>query len=274
MISCYIIGDVTTVDTLITYIEKHTITQLQGYSLLDFDNLEGLLIDIPKILFIDISLITKFKVALAKIGKLCNIVYVSDTRMYAYEAFETSALDYLLKPLTFNLFEESINKFISFSLQAPERIPRALNVSTITDSFFIKSDARGQKDVLIKCDDVIYIEALQNEVIVHTIYKDYVCYNTLKDMEENLPDRSFIRVHKSFIINYDRVSSIERNVITLNGNEKLTVQIGNTYRKAFLERKVKRNIKKKSFTNVISFSKYSIFLILLTRLLIYDYGFL
>lgn len=274
MISCYIIGDITTIETLTTYIEKFPITQLKGSSLLDFNNLEGLLIDIPTILFVDASLMIKYKPALIRIGKLCSLVYVSDTQIYAYEAFETFALDYLLKPLSFDLFEESMNKFINFSLQAPERTPSALQVSTITDSFFIKSDARGQKDILIKCNEVIYIEALQNEVILHTIHKDYICYNTLKDMEENLPDRYFIRVHKSFIINYDKITSVERNLITLDGNEKFTVQIGNTYKKAFLERKVKKNIRKKNYSNVISFSKYAMMFIFMAKAFIYDYGFI
>ncbi len=278
MISCYIIGDQTTIDCLKGHIEKFPLTVLKGYSFTTVSNLEGVLTDIPTILFVEVGLIPKFKSALLKIGKLCNIIYVADTKAYAYEAFETLALDYLLQPVTFDLFERSINKFISFSLLAPVKQTPVIQINhkieAITDSFFIKSDFRGQKEILIKCNDVLFIEAEQNYVVLRTLDKKFICHNTLKEMEESLPNRYFIRVHKSFIINYDKITAVEGNVITLNDNEKLKIQIGNTYKKAFFERKSHKIIRKKNYFDMVSYSKYATMLLLMIEPLINSYTYI
>lgn len=275
MISCYIIGDAITVECLSLYIEKFPLTKLIGYSISITDNLEAQLTDLPKILFVDISFITKFKSALTRVGKLCNIIYLADTKAYAYEAFETFALDYLMKPLTFDLFERSINKFISFSLLAPPKTPNLVlpdhRTETISDSFFIRSDLKGLKEVLIKCSDVVFIEAEQNYVVVHTENKAYVSHNSLKEMEENLSDRFFIRIHKSFIINYDKISSIEGSFVVLNEEHK--IQIGLTYKKAFFERKNRKIIKKKNYTNLVAFSKFATSILLIFHFFSDAYGY-
>lgn len=258
MISCYIIGNSLTIESLSEHIEKFPLTKLIGYSLYVNDNLVSMLTELPKLVFVEASYIFKFKATLVSLGKLCNIVYLAETTSYAYEAFETFALDYLMKPLTFDLFERSINKFINFSLLAPPRSSGKMLIHkkpTITDSFFIRSDAKGMKDILIKCKEVVFIESEQNYVVVHTEDNKYVSHNTLKDMEENLAGQLFIRVHKSFIINCDKISFVEGNVIVLN--EKLKIPIGLTYRKAFYDRMSQKVIKKKNFLNMIAFSEYA-----------------
>lgn len=275
MISCYIIGDKTIVDTLKKHIEKFPLTTLIGTSSVTLNNFGVILNNIPKILFVEVSHIEKFKSALIKLGQLCSIIYVADTKDFAYEAFETLALDYLIKPLTFAAFERSINKFINFSLLAPEKRASIIQlndkIEAITDSFFIKSDFRGQKEVLIKCNDVVFIEAEQNHVVLRTVDKKFICHNTLKEMEENLPDKYFIRVHKSFIINYDKITSVEGNVIVLNENDKFKIQIGNTYKKAFFERKSQKIIRKKNYFDLVGYSKYASLVLFFSNLLV-DYG--
>ncbi len=270
MINCSVIADLSTIECLERHIDKYPLTVLCGYSFLDSFNPDEVLFNDPKIIFVDISLLKKFKPALLKIGRRCSIIYVANTKEYAYDAFEALALDYLLKPLTFEAFERSINKFISFSLLAPAKASPVVQINhkieAITDSFFIKSDFRGQKEILIKCNDVIFIEAEQNYVVLHTLDKKFICHNTLKEMEENLPNRYFIRVHKSFIINYDKITSVEGNIIILNENEKLKIQIGSTYKKAFFERKSQKIIRKKNFYELAGYSKYATFLLLITEL--------
>lgn len=268
MISCYIIGDAMTIESLSRHIEKFPLTRLIGYSVHISGSLDSRLSELPKLLFVETSYLTRFKSALVSLGKQCNIVYVAESTNYAYEAFETYALDYLMKPLTFALFERSINKFINFSLLAPpnsssQTLPK--KTDAITDSFFIRSDARGMKEILIRCKEVIFIESEQNYVIVHTEDHRYVSHNSLKDMEENLSSHFFIRVHKSFIINYDKISFVEGSVVVLN--EKFKIPIGLTYKKAFFDRTSQKAIKKKNFSNVISLSKYLTKILLLVNLL-------
>ena len=258
MISCYIIGNSLTIESLSPHIEKFPLTKLIGYSSQVSDNLVSMLTEMPKLIFVEASYIFKFKKTLVSLGKLCNIVYVAETTSYAYEAFETFALDYLMKPLTFDLFERSINKFINFSLSAPPSSSGKMltqKMPKITDSFFIRSDAKGMKDILIKCKEVVFIESEQKYVVVHTEDNKYVSHNTLKDMEENLAGQLFIRVHKSFIINCEKISFVEGNVIVLN--EKLKIPIGLTYRKAFFDRMSQKVIRKKNFINMVAFSEYA-----------------
>jgi DNA-binding LytR/AlgR family response regulator len=115
----------------------------------------------------------------------------------------------------------------------------------ITDSFFIKADVKGLKLIAVKCNEVLFMEAYENYVLLHlSDGRKFVCHNTMKEMEESLPSAFFIRVHKSFIINYDKVSCIEGNIIVLGQNENHKIQIGKIYRKAFFERRSVRMIKK------------------------------
>ncbi|MBB2144006.1 hypothetical protein GM921_00785 [Pedobacter sp. LMG 31464] len=108
----------------------------------------------------------------------------------------------------------------------------------------MKTDTKGIKEVKIFYKDIVYIEAQHNHVIVYLENnKQHVVFNTMKDMEENLPFALFSRIHKSFIINDDKISYIEGNAVILNDNTKLKIVIGNTFRKAFIEKKNKRVIK-------------------------------
>ena len=246
MINAYIIGEKSTIDILKIHIEKHPLTELQGYSLESSKDLHTILFLKPKIIFVDTSVIRNYKAMLLRIGQECSIIYIANCSSDAFDAFELLAFDYLLKPLSFERFEKSINKFIQLSLLAAlpqDAITRRLD--PITDSFFIKADLKGLKEVLVKCHEVLFIEADQNYVFIHMIdQRKYICHHTMKEMEESLPLAYFIRVHKSFIINYNQVTSIEGNVIVLNDNEKQKILIGNTYRKAFFDRKNQKVIKK------------------------------
>lgn len=258
MISCYIIGSALTFESLSQHIEKFPLTRLIGSSVYISDGQISMLSELPKLVFVEVSYLFKFKTTLLNLGKHCNIVYVAETKRFAYEAFETYALDYLMKPLTFDLFERSISKFMNFSrLASPSSNVKMLadKKPMITDSFFIRSDAKGMKDILIKCKEVVFIESDQNYVVVHTEGNKYVSHNTLRDMEDNLAGQLFMRVHKSYIINCEKISFVEGNVLVLN--EKLKIPIGQTYRKEFNDRMSQKVIKKKNFLNMVVFSEYA-----------------
>ncbi|RZK25599.1 MAG: hypothetical protein EOO43_05115 [Flavobacterium sp.] len=271
MINCYVISDYKTIQTLEKHINKFTLTKLSGYSTTEEYDIEQISACTPKIVFVDIELLKTNRPTLIRLGQEYSIVYLAETKAYAYDAFEANALDYILRPLNNGAFEKSINKFISFSLLAPPKQPPVVQINhrieSITDSFFIKSDFRGQKELLIKCNDVLFIEAEQNYVVLRTHDKKFICHNTLKEMEESLPNRYFIRVHKSYIINYDKITSVEGNVIILDNNETFRIQIGSTYKKAFFERKSHKIIRKKNYFDLVGYSKYAALLLCITSLL-------
>lgn len=84
--------------------------------------------------------------------------------------------------------------------------------STTADHFFIKAD---NKLVKIRFDEILFTEALQNYVAIHTTAKKYITYLTLKNVEDQLPANQFVKIHKSYIIAVSKVDSIEGNEIKI-----------------------------------------------------------
>lgn len=251
MISCYILSEASSMHTLKEYIEWFPYTKLCGKSCPNSLDLTSIAKDNPHILFVDIALASSHKSILLEIGQSLTIIYIGNCYSNAYDAFDTLGFDLLLMPLTFSRFEMSMNKFKRFYLLTAKenlKIEKA-----ITDSFFVKVDYKGQKEVLVKCKDVIFMEALQNQVTLHLVNeKILVCHNTMKEMEESLPREIFIRIHKSFIINYNQITTIEGNSVMLNENYK--VSVGSTYKKSFTERKNQKMIRKKNCLEKFNYS--------------------
>lgn len=260
MISCYIISEAKTVELLTHYIQKFPLTTLLGHTTLLAKDLSTIIKLKPKIVFVDASLLQSCKTTLLRIAHLCTVIYVSDDKRTAIDALDALAFDFVLKDHSFERFEMSMNKFVQFSLRTPESEPKNIAIP-IQDFFFIKIDAKGSKQVKIRCDDVVYIEAEQNYVKLHLVCgKCYTSHNTMIEMEESLPQHQFGRVHKSFIINFQHINSIEGDDIYLSEHERPKIHIGNTYKKAFLEKKNQNLIRRKTYLQVLDYgSTASIF---------------
>lgn len=138
------------------------------------------------------------------------VVFTTAYPQYALEGFEVNALDYLVKPISFE-------RFLKAALKAREYYEvREKNVeetaATPGDYFFIKAD---NKLVKLFFEDVLFAEALQNYVVIHTKDKKYITYLTFKAVEDYLPADRFIKTHKSYIIATARIDSIEGNDIRI-----------------------------------------------------------
>lgn len=136
------------------------------------------------------------------------VIFTTAYPQYALEGFEVNALDYLLKPISFERFLKAV-------LKAKEYYEvRESNTRDSPDAgyFFIKSDNRL---VRIAYDEVLYVEALQNYVTVHTTTRKYITYLTFKSVEEYLPADRFLKVHKSYIVAPARIDSIEGSDIRI-----------------------------------------------------------
>lgn len=264
MISCYIISEPKTVELLAHHIQKFPLTALLGHSSIIAKDLSTILKLKPKIVFVDTSLLEKCKATLLRIAHLCTVIYVSNNQKKALEAFDVLGFDYILKNHSYERFEMSINKYVQFSLRTPEP-DRKIPITIIDDFFFIKTDAKGSRQVKVRCNDVLYIEAEQNYVKLHLVNgKVYTSHNTMMEMEESLPQHQFGRVHKSFIINYDQINSIEGDDIYLSENDKPKIHVGNTYKKAFHEKKNLSLIKRKTYLEVLDYgTTASIFSVLI-----------
>ena len=137
------------------------------------------------------------------------VIFTTAYPQYALEGYEVNALDYLVKPVSFN-------RFLKAALKAKEYYEvREKNVTETTTSsayFFIKAD---NKLVKIIFDEVLFAEALQNYVTIHTRERKYITYLTFKSVENYLPADKFIRVHKSYIVAVSKIDSIEGNDIRI-----------------------------------------------------------
>ncbi len=145
------------------------------------------------------------------------VVFITAYPNYALDGFEVNALDYLVKPVSFE-------RFYKAALKAKEfyelRQLNKENASAETkDYFFIKADG-----ILVKINfnDILYAEALQNYVNIVTRQKKYICYLTFKSIEEYLPSNTFIKTHKSFMVAADKIDSIDGNDIRI-GNVHIPI---------------------------------------------------
>lgn len=139
------------------------------------------------------------------------VVFTTAYPQYALDGFELNALDYLVKPISFDRFlKAAIRAREFYEVRQKNKSNEAGGI--IADFFFIKADNRLVK---IFFDDLLYAEALQNYVVIHTREKKYITYLTFKSVEDYLPPSQFLRTHKSFIVSASKVDSIDANEICI-----------------------------------------------------------
>jgi len=144
------------------------------------------------------------------------VIFTTAYPQYALDGFEVNALDYLVKPISFDRFLKAALKAKEFHGLRHESGSGAekavMSSGTTPEYFFIKAD---NKLVKIFLDDILFVEALQNYVTIYTTSKKYISYLTIKSVEDYLPADQFIKVHKSFIISAARVDSIDGNEVVM-----------------------------------------------------------
>ena len=146
-----------------------------------------------------------------------KIKYVLTTAYseYALEGYEHNIVDYLLKPISFERFNKS-------ALKVQERFAVKGNSDAY---FFVKSSGQQHR---INFDEILYIESIKDYVNIRTIYQEYIILDSLKSLEQELPKSSFIRIHKSFMINLHQIKSIGTKKILLLSEQE--IPIGDSYR--------------------------------------------
>lgn len=136
------------------------------------------------------------------------VIFTTAYPQYALDGFEVNALDYLVKPFSFDRFLKAAMKAKEFY----EIRQKNKDSDPAAGYFFIKAD---NKLVKIFFDEILFVEALQNYVAIHTGEKKYLTYLTFRSVEEYLPAEKFIKVHKSYIVSANKIQSIEVNDIRI-----------------------------------------------------------
>ena len=174
------------------------------------------------LIFLDIQMPELSGINFMKIvGDKLKYILTTAYSEYALEGYEHNVIDYLLKPISFDRFQKS-------ALKAQERFPT--NETSANSYFFVKSSGQQHK---INFDEILYIESIKDYVNIKTDNQEYIVLDTLKSLENQLPE-NFARVHKSFIINLDKIEKIDvRNVFLNSGKE---IPIGETYKSEFFQK--------------------------------------
>jgi len=147
-----------------------------------------------------------------------NFIITSAYPEYALDVFQFHVIDYLLKPIVFNRFYQSVEKFI--------RWQETFQNLDSEDYLFVKADRKHHK---IATDHILYIEGLKDYIRIHTKDEKIMVLENMKDILEKLPLNQFVRIHRSFIIPKNKIKVIEGNQIKMTNGEFLP--IGETYRK-------------------------------------------
>jgi two-component system, LytTR family, response regulator len=169
---------------------------------------------------------------LAKLNQInFAVVFVTAHQEYALKALKEQAVDYLIKPINKSDLEEAINKSLEL-IQLKKFYANNTNIAlknSITvpqDDFLVINKHKGEK---LKAEEITYIKAESNYSTVYTRTNSYTLSKTLKEIEESIcnDNNKLIRIHKSFIVNYNYVQAILRlnteNFVTLKNGEKIGV---------------------------------------------------
>lgn len=158
------------------------------------------------------------------------IVYTTAYNQYALNAFDQSAIDYLLKPVSLDRFSKSVQKATQFL--RPKQDSASTIIENPNESFYVKSDKRLVK---INPAELVYIEGMRNYLCLHTETDKIMVHGTLASIEENFKNLNYIcRVHKSFFINLNKINYLEQHVILLTN--KKSIPIGLSYREQVYEK--------------------------------------
>ncbi|OUJ71069.1 DNA-binding response regulator [Hymenobacter crusticola] len=233
MISCLIVDDEqSAIDLLKMFIAKtpfltlaaSTTNPLEALGIVQSQPIDLVFLDIhmPQLSGLDFMRLIKGK---------SRVVLTTAYSEFAVEGFELEVLDYLLKPIAFERFlkaaQKALNVFATPSArwQAP--------VEEADDYIFVKTENKG-KMVKVDFQDIIYIEGMKNYLSINTAEESIVTLLNIKDLEERLPAKSFMRVHKSYIVSLNKIRALDGNQILFK-DIKSYVPLGETYRNAFFE---------------------------------------
>lgn len=130
---------------------------------------------------------------------------------YALEGFQFDVIDYLLKPITFNRFFKATSKAKEYYQLINQKMDKTSSVSE-PDYLFIKCENKYEK---IRIEEILFVQALQNYVIIFTSKSKYMTLLPLKTVEEYLEPSLFLRVHKSYLVAISKIECIENSEITI-----------------------------------------------------------
>lgn len=222
MIRCLAVDDEAYASEIIAnYIKKTPFLELVGTTVNAFEAIEMVQNNLVDVVFLDIQMPELSGIQFLKVcGDKCKVILTTAYPEYAVEGFNLDVVDYLLKPVSYERFYKAAIK-LQLSVGKP----------TSSEFIFIKGDSKN-KFIKLNYNEILYIEGLKNYVSIFTSSQRIITYQSLRDLESNLPSPPFFRVHKSYIISTTNVKMIEGNTVYIGDQ---SIPIGETYKEQFFK---------------------------------------
>ena len=188
----------------------------------------------PQLVFLDIQMPDLNGMELSRmVPEQTRIIFTTAFKQYAFDSYEVSALDFLLKPIRYQKFLEAAEKanrwfeMVEAARQAP---PATLSQPEDKTSVFVKTDGQLRK---VEFSDIRYVEGMKDYVLLHLCSEQQpvVTHITMKAVEELLPAAAFMRVHRSYIVALDKIDSIEGSYDISVGDT--LIHVSEAYKPAF-----------------------------------------
>ena len=152
-----------------------------------------------------------------------TVILISKNKSYAYDAFDYDVTDFLAKPISGERFHKAVSK--AKEIYESEHQPGELH-----DYIFVKQESLLVK---ININEILHIEVLDNYIRIHTEKNNHVIRLTLKAIADKLPEKYFLRVHRSFMVRLDKISHVDENTIVIGQN---FIPIGRSYKEELIGR--------------------------------------
>lgn len=228
---CCVIDDEPLAGKLIaSYVERTPDLELSGVYMSGADAIKDVLDGKIDLLFLDIEMPQINGLEFAKlVPASCSIVFTTAYERYAVQGFKVDAVDYLLKPVSYNEFLDAVARVkrkransAAASLQSPSATGKR-------EFILVKSE---YKLIQIKIADICVVEGLKDYIKIHVVgmQKPVLTLMSMRSVEQLLPEGEFIRVHRSFIVSKKHIGVIERNHIIIGDH---SVPVGDSYRQQF-----------------------------------------
>ena len=234
MITCAIVDDEPlAVSLLQSYVQRTPVLQLAGTYHNAIESMAGLQREPVDLLFLDIQMPEWNGLDFARVidtSRTC-IIFTTAFSQYAPDGYKVNAVDYLLKPIAYTDFASAVARAQKHLAEHARPVDGdALSCSPQTqpdiDSIFVKSD---YKQLRIRFSDILYIEGLKDYVKIYLVQqpRPVLSLISMRSLEEKLPSHIFCRVHRSFIVNMERIEVVERGQIVFGQKH---VPVSDSYR--------------------------------------------
>ena len=223
MIKCIVVDDEPTARDILQMLIK----QIEGLELIALcknamEALDVLNKNTIDLIFLDINMPDMSGISLAKsIPKTSKVIFTTAYREYAVDGFDLQAVDYLLKPIALERLVQAVQKYRleNTSIQESEK-----------DYLIVRSN---RKMIKINFTDILYVESLSDYVKLHCTNQTIITRETITALEAKLPSKAFIRIHRSFIVSINAISSYTNEYVEINDS---SLTISRSYRNAFLRK--------------------------------------